>query len=177
MFFGSYEQDDGVEPIEWLVLDADSSTAVLISTRVLSAQRMNDRGYSEACTWQTSTLRAWLNGPFCQEAFTEAERASIVPVTLDNGGSSLATEDRIYILSDEEYRAFSLTPGRPTAHAAAMQSHGDCAQIWLRKTGIAGPTARYVKTDGTIDLRKGDNVYLIHGVQPCIRVSLDAPVR
>ena len=74
--FGSYEQDDnednGAEPIEWIVLDTDGSKALLLSKYVLDEEQYD---YSEnQVTWYTSNLFQWLNADFKNEAFSDDEK-------------------------------------------------------------------------------------------------------
>ena len=61
--FGSYEQDDnqrdGREPIVWRVLVVEGDKALLISDICLVAKPYNTKW--EAFTWESCTLRAWLN--------------------------------------------------------------------------------------------------------------------
>ena len=112
--FGRYEQDDdssnGAEPVEWQVLEVRDGKALLLSRRGLDA--MPYHAESAAATWETCSLRAWLNGEFLAAAFTEEELAAVVPAWVDNsrqqgfsdwktdGGNS--TEDRVFLLSVAE---------------------------------------------------------------------------
>ena len=64
--FGSYEQDDdtsnGKEEIEWIVLEKDNASILLISKYGLDCQPF----YTSLTdvTWETCSLRTWLNGTF-----------------------------------------------------------------------------------------------------------------
>ncbi len=115
IIFGSYEQDNnpdnGPEPIEWIVLDVQEGKALLISRFALDEKKYNEDW--EDVTWETSTLRAWLNDEFISIAFSEEERSAILLSSVDNsdsqgysynttGGND--TEDRIFLLS--YYEAF-----------------------------------------------------------------------
>ncbi len=109
--FGSYEQDhdtdNGEEAIEWLVLDKQDGKLLLLSKAGLKVKTYNDE-YAEV-TWETCTLRGWLNDTFYNTAFGTAEQERIVTAkvkTEDNpesgteGGND--TEDKIFLLSAEE---------------------------------------------------------------------------
>jgi len=114
VFFGSYEQDNdlsnGPEPIEWIVLACDGDKTLLLSKYGLDAQPYNEE--DESVTWETCTLRTWLNEEFLNAAFTEAERAAILPTDVDNsaaqgfaewntdGGND--TQDKVFLLSCAE---------------------------------------------------------------------------
>ena len=48
------------EPIKWRVLQKDGDQALLLSDRALDDQRYHSD--YESVTWETSTIRSWLNG-------------------------------------------------------------------------------------------------------------------
>lgn len=106
--FGHYEQDNdatnGPEAITWKVLACESDTALLISERVLDYLPYDTNG---SARWDTSSLRAELNGTFYDSAFSDEEKAVMTtssaepydnPVTgvQDDSG---ATEDMVFIPS------------------------------------------------------------------------------
>ena len=112
--FGSYEQDDnlanGKEPIEWIVLEKQGEKAFVISKNVVTRHNYNDTWKS--VTWETCTLRSWLNDEFFNTAFSKKEQDAILTTKVDNskeqgnsdwysdGGKD--TEDKIYLLSYKE---------------------------------------------------------------------------
>ena len=117
--FGSYEQDndrnDGKEPIEWIVLDVQDGKALLLSKYGLSAAGYHNTW--DDCTWETSSLRTWLNDRFLNWAFSTEEQSAILITPVDNseaqgydwtmiGGEKTAggndTQDRIFLLSYAE---------------------------------------------------------------------------
>ena len=110
--FGKYEQDNntdnGKEDIEWIVLDKKSDgQLVLISKYVLDCQPYNTE-YTEV-TWETCSLRKWLNGTFMDTAFSEEEKAKIQSTTITNEDSPMSgtdggndTTDKVYLLSYSE---------------------------------------------------------------------------
>ncbi|MBR6366489.1 MAG: S8 family serine peptidase, partial [Lachnospiraceae bacterium] len=106
--FGHYEQDNntgnGKEPIEWEILDENANGKLLISRYVLDAVPFNNE-HAEV-TWETSSLREWLNNDFLNEAFSKAEQTLIPKVHLKNSGVEMPggndTEDQIFCLSLEE---------------------------------------------------------------------------
>ena len=75
--FGSYAQDNdrsnGTEPIEWIVLDVQEGKALLLSKYGLSAAGYHDTW--DDCTWETCSLRTWLNDRFLNWAFSLEEQA------------------------------------------------------------------------------------------------------
>ena len=109
--FGSYEQDnnrsDGSEPIVWEVLDVEGDTALLISRYVLDCIPYNET--NKKVTWETCTLRRWLNSDFYNEAFSGEDRSRIAVSHLKNennqksgtkGGND--TDDMVFCLSVSE---------------------------------------------------------------------------
>ena len=111
--FGEYPQTTAGEdmtPIEWLVLARDGNKALLISRYGLDAQPYN-KDYTSV-TWETCTLRTWLNSTFYNKAFSSAEQAAILTTDVDNsknqcysgwntsGGNN--TQDKVFLLSYAE---------------------------------------------------------------------------
>ena len=74
--FGRYDQDDGIQPISWLVLDVRDGKALLLSQKALEARHYHNR--SGSVTWEKCDLRKWLNGDFYNQAFREAEKERIL---------------------------------------------------------------------------------------------------
>lgn len=139
--FGTYPQTkagNDATPIEWLVLAWDGDKALLISRYGLDAQPYNKDNTS--VTWETCTLRTWLNSTFYNKAFSSAEQAAILTTNVDNsksqcysgwntsGGNN--TQDKVFLLSYAEankyfgvtYANSSNTKSRvaPTAYAIAQ---------------------------------------------------------
>lgn len=148
--FGTYPQTeagDDATPIEWLVLARDGQKAFLISRYGLDTEPYNERGTS--VTWETCTLRSWLNDEFLNRAFTVEEQAGIIETEVDNsesqgyregdrnwhtsGGNN--TRDRIFLLSYAEANKYlrvwlgagNITKPRvsPTAYALRGTSPSD----------------------------------------------------
>lgn len=104
MKFGNY-----YGAVEWLVLDKKDDKALLISKYCLDAKEYDKNEYNESVTWETSTLRQWLNSCFINEAFTDEEKALICDTYLQNpdnpeygtdGGND--TTDKVFLLSIDE---------------------------------------------------------------------------
>ncbi len=88
---GKYEQDNnlsnGSEDIEWIVLDKKDGKVLLLSKYGLDAKAFHEV-YGESVTWETSSLRAWLNNDFYSTAFSPSEQSSILEttnITADSG--------------------------------------------------------------------------------------------
>lgn len=86
VYLGTYEQDNdlenGKEPIEWTIIDENENGYFVISTYVLDFKYFHHT--EEDVTWETSDIRAWLNGEFYEENFTDEEKSQILLTTVDN---------------------------------------------------------------------------------------------
>lgn len=113
--FGSYEQDNnksnGQEDIEWLVLAKEGTKILVISKEALDCKPYNT-SYTDV-TWETCTLRKWLNNDFINAAFSADERTMIPTVTVSadknpdystNPGN--ATQDQVFLLSITEVNKY-----------------------------------------------------------------------
>ena len=105
--FGKYFQKskDSMQPIEWQVLDVKEEKALLISRYALDCKQYKIK-YTDV-TWETCTLRKWLNNEFMNSAFTAEEQNRILTVTVPadrNPGN--ATQDKIFLLSIPELRKY-----------------------------------------------------------------------
>jgi hypothetical protein len=86
IYFGEYEQDNdestGKEAIEWLVLDKQDDKMLVISRYGLDCKPYNTE--YEEITWETCSLRSWLNGAFYETAFIPEEKNVILPSSLSD---------------------------------------------------------------------------------------------
>lgn len=77
--FGTYPQTAGGNddtPIEWIILDKRDDEYLLISKLALDYQQYNIE--HSIVTWETCTLREWLNGDFYNKAFSASEKSRII---------------------------------------------------------------------------------------------------
>ncbi len=167
--FGSFEQNDdfsdGPEPIEWTVLDKIDGRLLLLSSFCLTAMPYHTEPFVPV-TWETCSLREWLNSDFLMSAFTEEEQALIPVVRNENDDHSLvetpgggATMDRVFLLSEtdtviylnDEYDQAGIGKAYATAfaRAAGLQiSEEGTACWWLRSPGMYEWVAQLVDQDG-----------------------------
>lgn len=149
-FFGEYVQNpnEQPEPIEWEVLVRDNRRMLLISKFALDCKPYN---ISLAdVTWETCSLRTWLNDSFIKTAFSSKEQNCIISstVTADKNPSySISpgnnTTDKIFLLSYTEMKKiFSSSSERKcqgTAYCFAQGAYkhlpGDYCWWWLRSPG------------------------------------------
>ena len=177
-------------PIEWLVLESDSETALLISRYALDAKPYNNKRID--MTWEKCTLRSWLNNDFCNRAFSAEEKKRILVsnVTADKNPQcdtdpGSATKDSVFLLSiteankyfaSDEARMCVVTDYAIQQGAWTLDDYtadgGMACCWWLRSPGRSSDYAALVNVGGsTLDI--GRNVsYSNIAVRPCIRVRI-----
>ena len=188
VYFGTYEQDNdtsnGKENIEWLVLAKENNRVLVISDKALDCQTYNSSITS--VTWETCTLRKWLNNDFINAAFSDDEKAMIPTVTVSadknpkyNTNPGNATKDKVFLLSIvEAEKYFSSDEARmcvPTEYAisnGASDSYTNC-WWWLRSPGISQDLAASVYFDGDVH-EYGNNVNCANlAVRPALWITID----
>ena len=164
--FGTYEQDNdtsnGYEDIEWEVLDIQDDKALVISKYGLCAKEYNT--YFTNVTWETCSLRNWLNKTFYSKAFSTEEQSMIVNSTATadenpnyNTDPGNDTTDKIFLLSiteaEEYFDSDSKRVCKPTVYAVAKGANeydSDSCCWWLRSPGGSQRSAAFVYDDGSI---------------------------
>jgi hypothetical protein len=137
-------------PYEWLVLRLEGNKKLLLSKDVLFMDKKYNETYMSV-TWETCTLRAWLNNEFLNE-FTSQEQARIVLTTNaneDNPSSGAAggnnTTDRIFLLSISEARHYF------SSNSARIAKYNGYEEFWwLRSPGRNSYSAAIVYTEGDV---------------------------
>ena len=176
--FGAYEQDNnrsnGKENVEWLVLAVTDGKALVISKFALDNKQYHTS--SMDVTWETCSLRKWLNKAFINSAFSADEKAMITAVTVSadknpehstNPGNP--TQDRVFLLSITEANQYfssnDMRQCKPTAYAVAngadISDNGNCCW-WLRSPGFTNNRAAYAYDSGDISVT-GVDVYEGYG--------------
>ena len=189
VYFGTYEQDNdtsnGKEDIEWLVLAKKGNRILVISDKALDRQPYNSS--RTRVTWETCTLRKWLNNDFINAAFSAEERAKIPTVTVSadkNPSYSTSpgnnTTDKVFLLSITEVNKYfssdSAWQCRGTAYCYAQGAYkagnGNC-WWWLRSPGYTQSSAANVYDGGDVN-EIGNNVFLDNNaVRPAMWISID----
>ena len=157
---------------------------MLISRYALDCKPYNDE--KTDVTWETSTLRKWLNGEFMDTAFSAEDQERIqttqVPAgensrySTDPGGD---TRDKVFLLSiDEANTLFDGAAARqckPTifaqAQGASVAQNGN-TWWWLRSPGHGSDSAACVYGGGSVS-NIGDIVNRVSGaVRPVVVLRL-----
>lgn len=192
VLFGSYEQDgdaaNGKEPIEWLVLARDGDKALLLSKYALDHQSFMPfyEPVTEPFTWESCSLRQWLNSTFLNAAFSAEEQRRLLTTTVITapGGrkgseNPFTTEDRVFLLSDTEvYAYFSSEAATVTDYTAYALSEDPWAgnatapapAIWWLRTTDGGNHPDSVYTRGGVG--EGARSYEGEYVRPVIWVDM-----
>ena len=189
--FGSYEQDNnlnnGKEPIEWQVLDVKDDSVLLISKYALDRQLYND--YYANVTWETCTLRSWLNGTFLNEAFTVEEQKKILKswITADKYSENTAdpgndTIDQLFLLSVTEVKQYlndKRCQGTEYARARGCYNStnkgnlGNCVW-WTRTPGVSSGNAAYIYDGGAINSEGVSVTFTNLAARPAMWIDISA---
>ena len=194
VFFGSYEQDNvttnGKEDIEWNVLAKEGDRVFLVSKYALDRKQYNST-YTNV-TWETCSLRQWLNGMFLNDSFNAEEQALIQDTYVSpdanpkydkNPGN--ATTDKVFLLSANEVnKYFGSDEDRkciPTEYAKANGAYTSSSNTkngvpicrwWLRSPGDSQGYVAYVNIGGSVSYY-GSSVNAVHEcVRPAMWVSI-----
>lgn len=199
--FGSYYQTAEFkteEPIKWRVLSVNGDDAFLLADQCLDGRQYTatDETAEEytMATWETCSLRKWLNEDFYNEAFSDREKAAIRETVVNNLCGEVVkndTTDRIYLLSVDEVcnadygfkpdDSFTKTrEAQNTDYAKcnnASNSWGNnskegVGEWWLR-TGTNNAYACYVYENGSVN-SSGDWIIDNKAVRPALHLSLSS---
>ena len=195
VYFGTYEQDNktsnGKENIEWLVLAKEKNRVLVISDKALDHQEYNS--YRTSGTWETCTLRKWLNNDFINAAFSAEERAKIPTVTVSADKNpeydtypGNATKDRVFLLSiveaekyftsDEARKCvpteYAISNGAYTSDSYTKGGKATC-WWWLRSPGFNLYNAADVEVGGDVSEDGGSAYSSADAVRPAMWITID----
>ena len=172
-----------MQPLEWRVLAVENGRALLITDKLIDYVEYNE-SYANV-TWETCTLRKWMNSYFISKAFSSSQQAQIVTVTNQNpnnpkygtkGGNT--TQDRVFALSiDEAKKYFSSDSDRKAyttdyAHKKGYDQKDLSDWWWLRSPGNDSNFAADVDGYGYI-YQDGSYVKIIYvAVRPAFWLNL-----
>lgn len=191
IMFGSYEQDNnfsnGPEPIEWIVINKNGASLLLISKFAIECHDYYTT--SSSLTWKDSEIRNWLNNGFYYEAFSLDEQTTIQNTKLftnriyESGTST--TEDKVFLLSQNEAETyFSNSESRkcePTVYMKKTIPPGldedpeSTTVYWyLRSSASDQWCEAYVNYDGDIDYIPCEaDCFIEIYVRPALWINLD----
>ena len=178
--FGTFEQDgdpdNGAEVIAWKVLERDEDSLLMISRYGLACIPFNDG--EGACAWDGSAPRAWLNGEFRDQAFTDREARRLVRESRETDANPMygtdtgaATEDDVRLLTLTEFKRLGLSGDEDTSKG--MLPTGERCGWWLGTPGCSGwrtvGLEKYSSTTTSYGVFNGDGEM---AVRPVVRVSV-----
>jgi len=182
----------GGEVIEWLIVSLKDGNAILLSRYIIDSKPYN-LVRDNRVTWETCTLRKWLNEEFYEDAFDDDEKKAIVisnvrahiaprfPSTYQGGDVT----DYIYLLSVEECQRYwclgIVEKSEPTKFAIQRGVHIEpvnrCAWWWLRTRVKDEVRAAHIFSydDGHMDINDNggdcvDGNY--NGIRPVLQINL-----
>lgn len=203
--FGSYEQDNnlsnGKEKISWKVLEIQDGKALLLSEYGLDFMPYNTE--LQDVTWETSTLRKWLNNDFITAAFTEDEKKYIPIVTVEAENNpyydtepGADTQDQVFLLGvNDVMKHFAINNDNTCFATEYAKSKGEYEYAtastnvssvyygkchwWLRTPGDDQLRAVSIFFDGDFvanaDMKgAGSAVHNKYVVRPALWIDLDA---
>ena len=193
VLFGSYEQDNdltnGPEMIEWLVLESDRDSALLLSRYALDSQVYvqagpNDEPSAYVSYWEDSYLRQWLNSDFLCAAFQEDELSRLMLCSVSDDPNPYYdtppgndTLDYIWLPSVVEMercfpnKAARITPATAYAFAQRHITYQAMPVCALRSTGNSAGSHACVNIYGSVfEVRRND---LYSAIRPMARVRFD----
>ena len=169
------------------MLAEEGNRKLLLSRKAVAKRPYHDA--DEPVSWETCSLRAWLNGDFYRAAFNDYEKQRIlkIPVTADrntycNTDAGNSTDDHVFLLSLPEVNALlrrKLSAKRkceadpadaPDADSDNKAADDTGCVWWLRSPGSEKNEAACVNGDGQIsNFGLPANTPTI-AVRPCIWV-------
>lgn len=185
--FGAYPQDEELRnlPIQWQVLAKEDGRILVISKYALDCQQYNTSDTD--VTWETCSLRKWLNGTFLNSAFLSEEQDRIPAVTVNadknpdyDTSPGNGTTDRVFLLSIAEAdkyfdgRSARQCQGTDYCHAqvASKSDKANCLW-WLRSPGCSSKYAAHVSHYGYVDLHGGHVAFYRNtAVRPALWINL-----
>ncbi len=189
---GKFEQDNnsdnGKENIDWQVIALENGNAMLISEKILDAKPYNKE--NKDITWETCTLRDWLNDEFFNGAFSTSEKIEIVKFKVVNDGNlkygtpgGIDTLDKVFLLSFEEAGKYfandEARKAQETVYAKSNKlSAGDGSSYsgnsywWLRSPGYYPYDAGVVYNGGISDNYSYSVSFTFIGVRPALWIKL-----
>ena len=177
--FGKYEQDNiianGQEDIEWIVLEKDGMSLLLISKYALDEQQYSSQRGAE---WGTCTLRTWLNSTFINDAFNSDERNKILVTTIRAEGKyGHDVKDRVFLLNTSQvYHYFNSDDNRkcvPTEYAVAQGASRGVCWWWVLENKGTSSCAPRIGREGNMSHGQ-DYMNAKNSVRPALWIDLSA---
>ena len=150
-------------PIEWQIIQVKGNELLVLSKYGIEAKAYHSK--SGTVTWETSTIRQYLNNEFLSRCFDIKEQKLIQTTSVKTNDNVLTevsggkdTSDRLFLLSiDEVKMMFNSDQARKCHVTESAKNNGAFADAntgtgwwWLRTPGEKDIYAAYVSADGVI---------------------------
>lgn len=145
IYFGTYNK----KPIAWKIMKTESDKMLLMTEKPIAQKPFHDE--IKKVTWETSSLRTWLNEEFVG-SFSEDQQNQIIAT---NTGKE---KDKVFLFSIDEMDELSYTKTFKTTDE------------WWTRTSI-DDGIMYASPSGWVTA-EGDQVVRDKGVRPSIWISL-----
>jgi hypothetical protein len=175
MTYPKYDKTVFEENVGWRVLASEGGKVLLFSDTVVETRAYNKSEVNREvlpATWETCTLRTWMNGEF-YEALPAVLKDAVATTSVVNapnaqsgesGGNN--TEDKVFLLSVEEVEQYF-----PTKEDRELEK-----SWWLRSVGRNALNTAVVYDDGSISvggMAVDDDSYLnLPGVHAAMWVTV-----
>ncbi len=198
---GQYYSTSATEKValEWTVLKVEKNRALLIANKAIDHVPFEKTAYKAGSkiTWETSSIRQWLNSEFYDLAFSDSDKAQILNggsaeegiaiVNLSNIRTDLGacadTYDKVFLLSADEAEALFADDNARTVKGTAYamdqgaRFEGNQASWWLRTMGETYDRAAVVLHDGEINYTGYNINFGSAAVRPCIWIAANTDYR
>ena len=156
ILLGKYEQDyvsSGKEDIEWIVLDKKEDGSLFVMSKYgLDMQPYHSE--DAEVTWETCSLRKWLNNDFYNTAFTKAEKKKIQTTTVESYSSAWAHEEEEFFVCETKDKVFLPSYSEAVMTPADPESGGQGINLTntnCKPTAFAISRGAYVIDDAGIE--------------------------
>ncbi len=141
--------------IPWIVLKVESNKILITTEYAIDYYPFNNADTDT--TWETSSIRAWLNGEFLNNSFTEEERARIISSSLPAYKNSAYEEtpqgkdtiDKIFLLSVQAVKKYFTSDAKRRC-SAPFSEPDNIGSWWLKTMGKDSHSAAFVDYNGVI---------------------------
>ena len=187
--FGNYymkdkywiEDHDEKEPITWDIIAQEGNKVLLLSDEILDEQYYNET--RSDTTWETCSLRKWLNNDFYKMAFNEKEQKAIISTNLSNGKDQCNPEwdtyggndttDKVFLLSYQEVLKYLPEEKSRKCFMSSYAKSLVGVNIWiLRSPGAEQDCVASVGSEGEL-YGHGEVWQVPDSIRPAIWVDLD----
>lgn len=171
----SYQEGDVIEfgvsleekdkSLQWIVLECSDGEALLLSKDIVTYRSFHSK-INTSITWQNSDICNWLNNDFYNNAFSEQEKERIVQseVTTEKDGSSISSQNYVFLLSVQEAKKYVTDKG---------YNKKDSESVWLLRD--EGQNSSYIACiiDEHIVQNPGVPMDSEQGIRPAIRIKIE----